>query len=173
MRAILKFGLFLLAILLPTGCSSDDDEERLGIEITQVNVDDEVRAFFEKELTSFSDFYPTAFFVMMEGNAHFVINSTEEFQSIYRGHEQLPEIDFSKYTLIIGQQKKNVKLWKESTGEFLEQKLFQTEEGYQMYLYCKSIIPDAVLCSITYFYYWGLYPKQDIKDFTVNIKLVK
>lgn len=155
------------------GCDSDDGDDQLGIEVTHINADDEVKDFFEKELTSFTDVVPTSFFVMMEGNAHFVINSKEEFQSIYQGHEQLPEIDFSKYTLIVGQQKRNVELGKESPGQFLEQKLYQTDDGYQMYLYCKSVVPDAVLYAISYIYYWGLYPKQDINELNVNIKLVR
>ena len=99
---MLKKIPFLLFAVLPIACSSDDEEEQLGIEITQVNAGNEVKTFFESELTSFTDVYPKNFFVGTEGSACYLINNVEEFQSIYQGQEQLPEIDFSKNTLIIG-----------------------------------------------------------------------
>lgn len=173
-KTIFKFGLFLLAVLLPMGCSSDEDE---GTIIQRVDLGHQIEDFFNSEWADYNndDVYPSTFFNHDERGRDKIclINSQEELSKIYQGTKEIPEIDFSKYTLIVGQQKRNVEIGKESTGKFLEQKLFQTEDGYQMYLYCNSIIPDAVIYRISYIYYWGLYPKQDIKNITVNIKLVK
>jgi hypothetical protein len=163
-----------LAVLLPTGCSSDEDE---GTIIQRVDLGHQIEDFFNSEWADYNndDVYPSTFFNHDERGRDKIclINSQEELSKIYQGTKEIPEIDFSKYTLIVGQQKRNVEIGKESTGKFLEQKLFQTEDGYQMNLYCNSIIPDAVIYRISYIYYWGLYPKQDIKNITVNIKLVK
>lgn len=48
-KTILKFGLFLLAVLLPTGCSSDDDEIRLNDEDFIENISDVGIVWYSKD----------------------------------------------------------------------------------------------------------------------------
>ncbi len=93
-----------------------------------------------------------------------IINSYEELNSVYSGGKQLPDIDFSCVTLVIG-------------------KAFVPCENY--YIYDQSIsIPDAnqkVTLTLTFkddrmatqaladLFYWGFYPKFEAKE----IKVIK
>ena len=93
-----------------------------------------------------------------------IINSYEELNAVYSGEKQLPDIDFSSVTLVIG-------------------KAYVPSQNY--YIYDQSIsIPDAeqkVTLTLTFkndrmatqayadLFYWGFYPKFEAKE----IKVIK
>jgi hypothetical protein len=173
-KVIVNFGLMLLAMLFLPGCSSNEEEEELpGTVIPQVTCSSETVAFFETEWPVYSMPYPETFFEEdLRGKENIsLINSEEEFQSIYKGMLQLPEIDFSQYTLVIGQKRIETYIGKKSSAEFHKLELRDTPEGYHLYLCCNSYIADgAIIYDETFYYYWALYPKLDNKTITVSLK---
>ena len=104
-KSALRLFLMVLSLclLLPVGltaCSSDDDivPEEKG------NLADFFEKTFPKEQegtgTDVKDVPFSGF--GHQDNVCVVINSYEELESVYRGKEQLPEVDFTKNSLIIG-----------------------------------------------------------------------
>lgn len=92
-----------------------------------------------------------------------IINNNEELNSVYSGEKQLPDIDFSCVTLVIG-------------------KAFVPSQNYYIYDQCISI-PDAdlkVTLILTFkndrmatqayadLFYWGFYPKFEAKEIKVT-----
>ena len=114
MRKYVLIFSVLIATACLCACSSDDDS------IPQINLTDgEIFDFFNSELremhsddnyiASRSFFYEIIDPVDHDGmpimeNMVYIINSQQELADIYVGKKKLPEIDFDKYTLIIGQQ---------------------------------------------------------------------
>ena len=175
-RNVLLFTLPLLAMLFLPACSSsseDEEEELPGTIIPQVACASETAAFFQTEWPVYCIPYPETFFERdLRGQDNIsLINNEEEFQSIYKGTLQLPEIDFSQYTLVIGQKRKEVANGKKSSLELLKLELRDTSEGYHLYLICSSEVPaNAFLNVETFYYYWALYPKLDNKAIIVSLK---
>lgn len=167
------FVFVSLIVSLLFACSSREDEEELsGTIIPQVTCDKETIAFFESEWPVYNMPYPETFFErdLWPQENIWLINSEEEFQSIYNGALQLPEIDFSLYTLVMGQKRIECSLGKKSSAELQKLELRDTPEGYHLYLYCTSDVPDAVLYDDLFYYYWAVYPKLDTKMITVSLK---
>lgn len=168
--------VFIFSVLIATAClcacSSDDDS------IPQIYLTDgEIVDFFNSELqemhsddyyrTSKSFFYTIIDSVNYDGMAIqkdmvYIINSQQELADIYIGKKKLPEIDFDKYTLIIGQQIMPCR------GFYVAKKeLLADDSGLILNLYAKNdneILP----CASQNLYFWGLYPKQSQKTITVN-----
>ena len=160
------------------GCSSDDDEERInGTIIEEIDCGEEINSFFRYELPNSSVYYYSRYFFSspeeFDNNICYVINSNEEFKNVYRGKSadtELPEIDFTKYTLIIGQEHPQLGL---KPKEMVGKNLYKTQDGYVLELRYNQLImkPGSVDTFPIYIvYYWGIYPK--ISDNNVSIKLI-
>ena len=176
MKQTLKtLGFFLSAIFLLTACSSDDDELITETQIESINNGREIEAFFSSEWSNYNsaEYYPETFFnrELMDKENICLVNSKEEFEKIYYGNKEIPEIDFSKYTLVIGKKKKYVEIGKKSPASLRDIKLYDTEDGYRLDLYCTSYIPEGSLFVERFLYFWGLYPKLYNKSITTQIRL--
>ena len=91
-----------------------------------------------------------------------VINSRQEFAAIYQGKKELPEVDFGKYTLIIG------KVMMPYLGFYIDKKeLLTGEDALKLTIYTKND-NEILACALQHLYYWGLYPKQSQKTVSVN-----
>lgn len=174
-RTFKTLAVFLSAIILLTGCSNDDDELIKETKIESVNNGQEVKAFFNSEWADYNaaDSYPETFFnrELMDKENICLVNSKEEFKNIYFGNKEIPEIDFSKYSLIIGKKQKYVEIGKKSPASLKDIKLYDTEAGYQLNLYCTSYIPEGDMFTRRFFYFWGLFPKLNNKIITTQIRL--
>ena len=162
-----------MMILLPACSSSDDEEELPGTVIPQVACDRETVAFFQTEWPVYSMPYPETFFEedLRDKENLRLINSEEEFQSIYKGTLLLPEIDFSQYTLVIGQKRMETKIGKKSSAEFQKLELRDTPEGYHLYVCCNSFVADgAIIYDDLFYYYWAVYPMLENKTITASLK---
>ena len=106
-----KYLFILLAAMAFVACSDDEEVKVINEnEISQIAEKDMgtgVKEFFEAEMTSYS--YNTLPFALPDKEpGEFydvwaqVINSQEELASLYTGDKNLPNIDFSKYSLILG-----------------------------------------------------------------------
>ena len=172
MRKCVCIFSVLIATAYLCACSSDDDS------IPQINLTDgEIVDFFNSELQemhsddnyfiSKSFFYTIIDSVDHDGmaimeNMVYVINSQQELADIYVGKKKLPEIDFDKYTLIIGQQIMPY------CGFYVAKKeLLADDSGLILNLYARND-RESLPCSLESLYFWGLYPKQSQKTITVN-----
>lgn len=177
-KTILKLGLFLLAVLLQTGCSGDDEEEKInGTIIEETDCGEQINSFFSYELPSSSVYHYSRYFFSTQEefdyNICYVINSNEEFRNVFRGKSAdkvLPEIDFTRYTLIIGQERPDLGY---RPKDLIKKYLYETPEGYILELHYNQVVmkknsvdtfPDYIV------YYWGIYPK--IKGNIINVKLI-
>lgn len=102
-----------------------------------------------------------SFFVDSDRDECYVINSLQELKSIYCGDDELPELDFDKYTLVIGQ-----KVNPDAFYPVLKQDLTFLDNKCLLNLY----VPDFKELNTTNvpFYYWALYPKFNTEGINVG-----
>ena len=173
MRKYVLIFSVLIATACLCACSSDDDF------IPQINLTDgEIFDFFNSELremhsddnyiASRSFFYEIIDPVDHDGmpimeNMVYIINSQQELADIYVGKKKLPEIDFDKYTLIIGQQIMPY------CGFYVAKKeLLADDSGLILNLYARND-RESLPCASQNLYFWGLYPKLSQKMVSVNV----
>ena len=178
MKKLFLYLPLLLALVLGTaGCS--DDEEKNVIQPIDV-ADSSISAFFSTEwpephksfggsggTTSF--FYDSDTYggVHIYENLVCVINSRQELADIYQGKKELPEIDFDKYTLILGQQVMGY------VGFYVARKeLLAGEDGsliLNLYARNNARSDENMTPVLQILSFWGLYPKQAKKNISVNV----
>ena len=153
---VYTFLMFLTGALMAS-CSDDDE----GTVIPSLEADEAVTEFFNEALPEKG--HSNSFFCHLDTNIHmivpiwenfvYVINNREQLEDFYQGDKELPEIDFRKYTLIIGQQ------MMPGFGFYLTKKeLTLSNDGLILTLYTRNdneVIPDA----LQHLYFWDLYPK--------------
>ena len=181
MRKFLFLTCFLAGMLV--ACSNDADGDLSfdgngGVTVEDLgDISDEIAIFFNKELPERHNDsqpygYSTSFFydfsigskekIECLENVVRLINSNQELADIYQGENELPKIDFDKYTLIIGHQ------LLPCLGFYLTKKeLVVSKEGLVMNLYTRND-REIRACMLQNFYFWGLYPKQSQN--TVSVK---
>ena len=172
----------MMATAMIVGCSSDEDEDD-NIDdniIMPVNVaDGPVAEFFKTELperdSSSDDYRQTKSFffdpetlggVGISENFFYVINSRQELANIYLGDKELPEIDFDKYTLIVGQQIMPF------LGFYVGKKELVADNDRLVFnLYARHDSNDDSLLSLAlqHLYFWAVYPKLSQKTIEVNV----
>jgi len=152
----------LLAGVMIASCSNYIGEDK-GNDIDDegilpVKTEEAISAFFDAELATYSQrsqsfFYDQGAERSLDMTIVHVINSWQELADIYQGDRELPEIDFNKYTLIIGQ---NIMPCR---GFYLvSHRLVEAEDGLHICLHTR-IGGDMFTTAIDRLPYWGLYPK--------------
>jgi hypothetical protein len=155
-----KFVFFFIVLVASTflgACSSDDDSISKDVIQPVSLTSGPIVEFFNAELRrSTKSFWYEEYPDRLYGdipNIACVVNSREELADIYLGEKELPDIDFDKYTLIIGQQ------MMPGFGFYLTKKeLTLSNDGLILTLYTRNdneVIPDA----LQHLYFWDLYPK--------------
>ncbi|MBR4415115.1 MAG: hypothetical protein IKS59_07430, partial [Aeriscardovia sp.] len=97
------------------------------------------------------------------------INSREEFEQAYTGKYQLPDIDFTRNTLIVGLTNSL------NSGETLgDVRLLNTEGNYELRVVVnKNVNPTGVYgLVVTPLLFWKIYPKLPISNLTAT-RIVK
>ncbi len=160
------FCLACVITVMLCACSSDEDENVIQpIDVT----DSPVAAFFNAELRESRgaffvdsiDSFGTA--ILKKESISCVVNSREELADLYMGNKELPEIDFDKYTLIIGQQ------IMPGLGYYIrKRKLVMEEDGLVLTLNARND-GEAIALALQHLYFWGLYPKLPQDRITVNV----
>ena len=160
-RQLLFSALILLAISMAmTACSSDEDS---------ISAERESLAeFFKKTFPQEKDGEGTndtnilfAGFNEQE-NVCEVINSYDELKSSYQGKEPLPEVDFSKYSLVIGRAWLNV-------GYKFKKLTVAKGKGNTVITLHFTVLSNSVFTIMTYYYYWALCPKFTPQNLTTKI----
>ncbi|MBR5699217.1 MAG: hypothetical protein IKX44_11475 [Prevotella sp.] len=122
--------------------------------ISTVEVSEEVKAFFDEALPN--ENRTPAFSFSSENETEFiVINSQGELESRYKGEKSLPEIDFAKYTLIIG---KAYMLGMTYHVESLEIHKYE----YDQTLCVFTDNPSGLFWMAYNMHFWGLFPHNNM-----------
>ena len=164
--------LYVMNRSLKVGCEGDHEHLSGAKLIEPIALNDEQEKFFATEFSkkqqdeeeNIHTYY--TFFDQKEWEEEklIVINTTDMFKQAYMGNEPLPDIDFDRYTLIIGKDKvvdykcrlDEVQLWDNGNDYTLDINI----------LYYGSW-PTGVTAQQVAFYY-RLYPKLDNKTIYLN-----
>ena len=119
--------------------------------------DDNINTFFKNALV---DGHSSCLFpnISEEKDTCILIQNFREFQQLSECEWELPEIDFDKYTLIIG--KVQVPLL---SSYIAEQKII---ENSALTLFVRIHVPSEGMCEAPVRYHWGIYPKLPDKPFS-------
>ena len=183
MKKIKIMMSMLLALGLFCACSSDAEFEGIDssnpnfkdIESTNDSIDESVCSFFEKELQKgyLTGTHVNDHFVIRDGfffeeeNICYRINSMEELASLYHGSDVLPEIDFEKYTLLLG-----CKVYHDANTDVDNTKLVlvETPIDYELNLCTRHLEGEwGSVCITLEILYFAFYPKLKNKNITVNL----
>ena len=167
-------ALFLL-MMGAAGCSSDDNSDFIDDKnvVQEAVATEAVSAFFEKDFsTNYSEIYQKSGFFTADEYMYLSksvivrsINSREEFEQAYNGKYELPDIDFSKYTLLVGMVNSL------NSGETLGTvRLWDREGNYELQVVInKNVNPTGVYgLIITPLFFWKLYPKFPTSNLTAT-----
>ena len=129
--------------------------------ISTVPVSEEVKAFFDKALPN--ENRTPAFSFSTENKAEFfVINSQDELESRYKGESILPEIDFAKFTLIIGKAY--------MLGMTYHVKAIEIHKyEYNQSLCVFTDDPEGLFWMAYNMYFWALFPKIEQEIASISI----
>ena len=136
------------------------------------NVDSRITDFFKTEWPSGPNRYGY-FYEYVDSTSTWVpgpdticdlINSQAQLQAIYYGDKTLPEINFTKYTLLIGRVEVS------DSGHSIQKiDLVQTTNGLMANVYIQKSQSGLVFPAFTYLRFWRLYPKLASTDITINV----
>lgn len=159
----MKTSNFFWIMLIVISSCSKDPAEVVEIPIMPVSANEEITAFFEEHLPSPALSQSDCFFIDNDEDTYYLVNSLEQFLQL-ASCSDLPEIDFSSYSLIIGQ-----KTVPNSFYSITEQKI--VESSTRLDLYIVLYLGESVYPSFSTLYYWGIYPKLPTKkELYVNFK---
>ena len=114
-------------------------------------------------INALSDMRISGFFEDVDcKEATLIINNENQFRSAYTGAAQIPQVDFSKYTLIIGQ------IYESASWTLKKQKMVVDGKNATLFLYYETT-HEAVVAVQTEIFYWGLYPKTDVQNVKLRI----
>lgn len=170
MKKVILFLGVLLSLGILSACSSDEEFDNESPDVLNNLAPTEEG----DEYTTISNFFRSNHYIGTEyrnffGNSDesqcLIINSTDELLSNYTGVDPFPNIDFNKYTLIVGQE-----MMSESFYVILRQELILLK-GNMLILNLHVPKLEGGYCAIQHLFYWGLYPK--IHSSKITVKIIK
>ena len=161
---ILAAALFLSGAGF-AGCS-DSDEAPTAAGTPPVAPSQEITNFFDAHLSENSTDFN---FSNIEGSDDistecFHINTVEQFREIAPEPIVLPDIDFAKYSLIVGQHVFG------SPSYSLESQAVETGADALTLNLVYRVLQGAAPTVMTTYYFWGLYDK--LPEYEVNVNIV-
>lgn len=120
-----------------------------------VGIEPRIKDFFDNATSSGEDMccqfdFPESTLEEKLVDTCYVINNYRELNTLYKGQKTIPDIDFEKYTLVIG------RAYMLHTGESLGY-YDVSSEGKNINLYIEACPIGFDVIELDYF--WGLYPK--------------
>lgn len=178
----IRYILLLLTVVVAACCNDNNWDEGVldGEIIESVSVSEDVNKFFDKRFSGVRPGVHKFYYEPELGESGpilrplIVINSQEELMQIINDEPDLPEIDFSNCSLVLG-----ICSYSDNGGDkvpidLLSQKLYKTINGYQIVLSCSYIIKGAdSFPTIEYLNFWGVYPKLKSLPMKVTIRYDK
>lgn len=176
----MKKVVFIMSMLFTIGlfcaCSSDEEMSNNGggetipipkdgelltpIEDKDIEGYENLSKFFGSEMPI--GVRSNSFFVNSDQDEFSVINSLTELKGIYRGNQDIPNIDFEHYTLVLGQMFKPGACY-----PVLRQNLEFLNNSCQQNLYVPNL--EGRYTMNAPIYYWALYPKFRTNGANTNI----
>ena len=162
-----KPGVFL--DILAGSCSLEGTENQFCWQLSEVEKPDYLAPTVSNEtVDDFFNFalpkddYSEEFFigVPIEKDTCMVIDNIDELRNAYHGERELPEIDFSNHSLIIG------KLYV-TAGYYVNEQAVQNDAPVTLTLFLDAK-SDAAITMMTNCYYWGIYPKLSSKNIFIQ-----
>ena len=158
--------LILAAALLLSGAGfagcSESDEQPTAAGTPPVTPSRDVSDFFDAHLSGHETDFNFSYMDCYETEC-FLINSVEEFRAIAPEPIELPDIDFAKYSLIVGQH-----VFEEPRYSLESQAVETGTDALTLnlvYSEFRGIAPAMVAP----YYFWGLYDKLPEYEVNVNI----
>lgn len=148
---------FLFLIIGMVGC---EEKEQIKNILPKTNLSVEIISFFETTLPTTGE--SNCFFVSEDSDIYYLINSKEELKAIYSCEKELPEIDFTLYSIILGQKR-----MPNSYYSVVEQYIRETEV-LELNIFVQ-LPADGHWPAFSNMYYWGIYPKLPNKKININI----
>ena len=149
--------LLIGAFIVLSGC--EKEKEQMEVIYPVVNLPMSVVTFFEKTLSNTDSV--NCLFKSEWKDTCFLINSKEEFKSMLLCDKDLPIIDFSLYSVIVG--KKNMP---NSFYSIVEQSINNTQT---LELNITVHLPNEHWPAFSDLFYWAVYPKLPNKKISINI----
>ena len=156
-RTLPTILLLIGAFIVLGGC--EKEKEQMEVIYPVVNLPMSVVTFFEKTLSNTDS--ANCLFKSEWKDTCFLINSKEEFESILLCNKELPPIDFSLYSVIVG--KKNMP---NSFYSIVEQSI---NNAQTLELNIIVHLPNEHWPAFSDMFYWALYPKLPNKKISINI----
>ena len=162
--------LILAAALLLSGAGfvgcSDSDDPFMAAGTPPVTPSREVSDFFDAHL---SEDQTDLNFSNIEGSDDistecFLINTVEQFREIAPEPIELPDIDFAKYSLIVGQH-----VFEEPRYSLESQAVETGASVLTLNLVYREMRDGVFPAVVTTYYFWGLYDKLPEYEVNVNI----
>lgn len=148
---------FLFLIIGMVGC---EEKEQIKTILPKTNLSVQIISFFESTLPTTGE--SNCFFLSENSDIYYLINSKEEFKAIYSCDNELPDIDFALYSIILGQKR-----MPNSYYSVVEQNIKETDI-LELNIFVQ-LPSDGVWPAFSNMYYWGIYPKLPNKKINVNI----
>ena len=149
---VLFLGLF-------ASCKGSEPTGDAGI--LPVSAPEDVEFFFESHLPQSDYSHSNTSFNFGEETECFVINDVDDFKAVVPESVTLPEIDFDKYTLIIGQVVMG------NPGYLFVSQSIHSDTLKVVYKNLGGASPAV----ITSYYFWGLYDKLP-KAVTLDVCII-
>lgn len=168
MKKIILLSTLALMTGMLTACSNDSDEENdfPGTIIEEVKCDSKTTAFFDEKVYAGSPHHilgGSRFPFLNEKTGEtrdiIIINSEEELLELFPDAINLPEIDFSKNSLVIGRLHFINKLGGKKPIELNRKVMYKNGNEYTLGLYYSYSIIEIAIDIVEYVATWGIYPK--------------
>ena len=172
-----RYLFILLSAIAFVACSDDENETSIPhmfSPIPKSGLTAEVRDFFGSELPDTLPDGSNLFGLNAERSIdpylivpyvdYYLIDTQERLRELYRGEKEIPQIDFSTYSLIIGKVI--------DSGIYQKKKLemVETEDVLKMTFYLQDMRINAAL-NTAFDFFWNLYPKLPDKPLQVWVEV--
>ena len=124
----------------------------------------EIVEFFQSNYYHYIDDLFRNFFDNSFESQCLIINNSDELLGKFTGVDPFPDIDFDKYTLIVGQE-----IMPQSYYRVLRQELYLEGDELRLNVYVPEL--KSWYCAFQHLFYWGLYPK--IQSSKISVKIIE
>lgn len=160
-RTLIHAAALLLSGAVFAGCS-DSDDPPVAAGTPPVMPSLEITDFFDAHLSGHSSDFNFSHIDCYETEC-FLINTAEQLREIVPEPIELPDIDFEKYSLIVGQY-----VFEEPRYS-LESQAVETGTDVLTLNLVYRVLDGAAPAVVAPYYFWGLYDKLPEYEVKVNI----
>lgn len=154
------FLLFMVVDLY--SCANDADDDRVVRPVKQS--DTEISKFFDTALPPFKT--SSTFFVGEETNRCVIINAYDDLASISADKTDLPVVDYTNCSLVIGQV-----ILPTSFYKIAKKELIRIDKTYHLKLWIEPYSENSSWQAISHLYFWDFYPKLETNNIILDVVL--